>query len=171
MAEKKNGGFTTKRIAGFGLMISLAFIFSYIESLFPIYLGIPGAKPGFANIVTVLSLYIFGVFGAFSISITRVILAGFTFGNLYSIFYSLTGALLSFIGMSVLKKTKKFTIIGISAAGGMLHNIGQWLIAMMILGKAVFYYFPFLISVGVVTGIFVGLLGAMVYRSVSKLKV
>lgn len=169
MTEKKCR-FTTKHIAGFGLMIALAFIFSYIEALFPIYIGIPGAKPGFANIVTLLALYLFGGFGACSISLTRVLLVGFTFGNLYSFFYSLTGAVFSFMVMACLKKTGKFSMIGVSAAGGMAHNLGQWVIAMLVLGKGVFYYFPFLVVAGIATGIFIGLLGMFVYRSLVRYK-
>lgn len=168
MQEREKKKLTTSKIAGFGLMVALAFIFSYIESLFPIYLGIPGAKPGFANIVTLIALYFMGPFEAFFMSIVRVLLTGFTFGNLYSLIYSLSGSILSFFVMICLKKTKRFGIVGVSAAGGVAHNIGQWIIAMLVLGRAVFYYVPLLLLVGTVTGIFVGYVAFFVLRAISK---
>ena len=93
----KNNKTTSNRVALYGLLIALAFVLSYIETLFPVYMGAPGVKLGLANLVTVIALYGLGVKEAFAINLVRVILAGFTFGNMASILFGLAGAFLSLL--------------------------------------------------------------------------
>ena len=96
----------TKKIATFGMLIALAMIFSYIESILPINLGIPGIKLGLANIVTIVSLYLIGVRGAVFVSLLRIILVGLTFGNGSAMLFSLSGGICSLVCMVLVKEIK-----------------------------------------------------------------
>ena len=113
------------KVAYLGVFLALALICSYVESLIPFYFGIPGVKLGLTNIVVVLMLYCVGTKEAFAISMLRIVLAGFLFGNLFSILYSLAGGMFSFLVMYLLKRTGKLGVLPVSVAGGMSHNIGQ----------------------------------------------
>ena len=113
---------TSNRVALYGLLIALAFVLSYVETLFPVYLGAPGVKLGLANLVTVIALYGLGVKEAFAINVVRVLLSGFTFGNMSSILFGMAGAVLSLFLMAVCKKLRLFDMTGISIIGGVAHN-------------------------------------------------
>ena len=147
-----------KKIAYLGVFAALALIFSYVEALIPINFGIPGAKLGLANLVIVVALYKLGWGRALGLSVVRIILAGFLFGNLFSIIYSLAGGILSLAGMTILKKTNAFGILGVSIAGGVLHNVGQLLVASCVLESfRAMYYLPVLLIAGVLTGALIGI--------------
>lgn len=146
------------KAAYFGVFTALALIFSYIETLIPFSFGIPGMKLGLANLLTVILLYKRNAKEALLLSVVRVILSGFLFGNLFSIIYSLAGGILSLIVMSMLKKTEGFSVMGVSAAGGVSHNVGQLLVAMAVVETyRVGYYFPVLLIAGLVTGLLIGI--------------
>lgn len=158
---------STKKIATFGVFVALAFIFSYIESLIPFHFAVPGMKLGLANIVVLVALYQLGAKEAFVLSIIRVALVGFTFGNMYSLIYSLAGGLLSYVMMLLVKKTKFFSIVGVSVVGALSHNIGQILVAMCVLEtKALITYLPALMVMGAVTGVIIGILGSEIVKRV-----
>ncbi len=145
------------KVAYFGVFTALALIFSYVETLIPIHLGIPGVKLGLANLIIVITLYKMGVKEAYILSVVRVVLAGFIFGNMFSILYSMSGGLLSLTVMIFLKKTDKFSIMGISMAGGVFHNIGQLIMAAIVLESlSITYYLPVLLISGVLTGFLIG---------------
>lgn len=159
------------KVAYFGVLTALALIFSYIEMMIPIHFGIPGVKLGFANLIVVIALYKMGIKEAYTLSIVRVILAGFIFGNLFSILYSLAGGLLSLTMMVVLKKTEKFSVFGVSMAGGVFHNIGQLIMAAIVLESlSIAYYFPILLVSGVVTGLLIGLVSNEMLKRLKKLQ-
>lgn len=120
------------KVAYLGVFLALALICSYVESLIPFYFGIPGVKLGLTNIVVVLMLYCVGTKEAFAISMLRIVLAGFLFGNLFSILYSLAGGMFSFLVMYLLKRTGKLGVLPVSVAGGMSHNIGQIAVAAFV---------------------------------------
>lgn len=146
------------RAAYFGLFTALALIFSYVETWIPFHIGIPGVKLGLANLVIVIALYKMPIEQVYLLAITRVILAGFMFGNLFSIIYSLAGGILSIIIMWFLKKNDGFSVIGISIAGGVFHNIGQLLIAMFVVESLnLVYYIPVLLIAGLLTGFIIGI--------------
>lgn len=146
-----------RKTAYLGLFLALALVCSYIESLIPFHFGIPGVKLGLTNIVILLMLYYTSARDAVTISILRILLAGFMFGNLFSILYSLAGGLLSFVCMVLLKRTGKFKMIAISAVGGVTHNLGQLIVAAIVVeNQNLFFYFPILLLAGVVTGIVIG---------------
>ena len=153
----------TKRIALIGVLLALAFILSYLDSLIPVA-GIPGFKLGLANIAILVTLYTFGGGMAAALSAVRILLVSFTFGNLAALAYSAAGAALSLFVMAVLKKTGKFSTVGVSLAGAAAHNLGQIIVAVLVLGKAILYYFPVLLVTSVVTGAVIGLLGGAVCK-------
>ncbi len=148
-----------KKTAYMGIFLALALICSYIETLIPFHIGIPGVKLGFTNIVIVWALYLLGTKEALAISVMRIVLSGMMFGNAFSIAYSLAGGLLSFIVMVLLKKTGRFKCISVSIAGGIFHNIGQLLVAAAIVQNlSVFYYIPVLFISGTITGLVIGVI-------------
>ena len=157
-----------KRIALFGLMVALAFTFSYLESLIPFNFGIPGVKLGLANLVVTVALYTMKPYEAFSIAIIRIFLAGLTFGNAYSIAYSLCGGILSFVIMLAFKKSK-LSIIGVSMLGGVFHNVGQILVAMVLMSTiSIAYYLIALLVTGLVTGLLIGIISKLIVNRIEK---
>jgi heptaprenyl diphosphate synthase len=160
----------SRRLAGLGLGLALALIFSYVEALFPIPIGIPGVKLGLTNAVVLVLLYAYGWRDACLVNVARVLLAGFFFGSLYSILYSLAGAALSFLVMVLLKKCRYLHIISISAAGGIAHNIGQFLVAALVLENyRILYYLPVLFLVGIVTGVLIGIVAQAILLRIRPL--
>lgn len=160
----------TGKIAKMGVLAALAMIFSYIESLFPLHMGIPGIKAGFANMVVVTALYLLGEREAFFISLVRILLMGFLFGNGMSLWYSLAGGLVSFAGMVFLKRQKKYSVIGVSAFGGALHNAGQILIAAFVVqSMSILFYLAALLVAGVVLGSVMGLFCAQIIPNLKKM--
>lgn len=148
-----------RNVAYMGLFLALALICSYIETLIPINFGIPGVKLGLTNIVIVIMLYCVGAREAILVSIMRVLLAGFMFGNAFSIIYSLAGGILSFIIMFLIMKLPKLHCVTISTIGGIFHNIGQIVVAAIVVENInIFYYIPVLIVSGAVTGLLIGVL-------------
>lgn len=159
---------TAKKTAFYGMFLALALVAGYIEQLIPINLGIPGVKLGLANIVTMLLLYIVGVRAAGAVSALRIVLAGFLFGSGFAMVYSAAGAFLSILAMALLKKSKRFSSVGVSVAGGVFHNIGQILVAIFVLEtQALAYYLPVLILSGLVAGILIGILSGILIRRLS----
>ena len=155
----------TKRVAYLGLFIALAFVFSYIEFLIPVNIGVPGAKLGLANLVIIVVLYLFGEKDAIALSVTRIVLVGFTFANVASMLYSLAGAVLSFLAMALAKRTGLLSITGVSVLGGVFHNVGQIIVAILVLETSgLIYYLPVLLIAGIASGVAIGLLGAMVTK-------
>lgn len=158
-----------KKIAFCGLTLALSLIAGYAESLVLLTAAIPGMKLGAGNSVIVFLLYTVGAKDALLVNICRVFLSGFFFGNLTTILYSLSGALLSLLVMALLKKTDRLSIGGVSMAGGVFHNIGQLLVAYFILETgAVWYYFPVLIVSGTITGFVIGWLAGEICKRIRK---
>lgn len=159
-----------KKIALFGMMVALAFTFSYFESLIPLDFVVPGVKLGLANLVVVIALYLMKPGEAFSIAIIRIFLAGLTFGNAYSIAYSLCGGILSFLVMYLVRKTK-LSVIGVSMLGGICHNIGQIIVAAIVMGTSrIAYYLPVLLVAGLITGLLLGVISKLVIERFEKVK-
>lgn len=155
------------RAAYFGVFTALALILSYVEMLIPINFGIPGAKLGLANLVIVIVLYKTDWKEAFLLSVVRIVLSGFIFGNLFSILYSLAGGILSLAVMALLKKRNVFSTVGVSIAGGVSHNIGQLIVAMLVVETyQVGYYLPVLLAAGVATGLLIGIVSQGVLKRI-----
>lgn len=159
------------KVAVFGVFTSLALILSYVELLIPINFGIPGMKLGLANLLVVILLYKGCPRDALLLSVIRILLSGLIFGNMFSIFYSLGGGLLSLAVMVFLKKTGQFTVAGISIGGGASHNVGQLLVAMLVVQTyQVGYYLPVLLIAGVITGAVIGILSAEVLKRTQSIR-
>lgn len=162
-----------KKIALNGLLISLALVLSYIESLFPtsLIIPIPGIRLGLANIVTMFALFYLGFVSAMTISVLRCVLAALMFGGLSSLLFSLSGALLALITMQVLKYgyNKLFSILGISIGGAAAHNTGQILMAsLMMRNTAIFAYLPILLLAGMVMGFVTAVVAQNLFYLVDK---
>lgn len=158
MREQKK----TDKVAQYGMMIALAFIFSYIEAMIPIPSPVP-VKLGLANLVSLVGLYTIGIPGTVVISLIRIVLSGFTFGNMSSVLYGLAGGMLSLVVMIIMKRTGWFGKTGISVVGGVAHNIGQLAVFAAVMQTAgVFAWMPYLLVAGVVAGAAVGMLGSLV---------
>jgi heptaprenyl diphosphate synthase len=162
----------TQKIAELAIFTALAFIFSYIESLFPLPIPFPGIKLGLANLVIVILLYRSGFASALGVSLVRNILNALTFGSLFGLFYSLAGSILSLFAMEGLRRLKKIHVstIVVSSIGGILHNIGQFMIAVFLVGyEAILHYFPFLYFAGLVAGILIGIFGKICLKKLPLL--
>ena len=146
---------STKKIANIAMLVALAIIFSYVEVLIPINIGIPGVKLGLANLVIVIALYSLDMGDVWLISLVRIVLVGFMFGSLMSIAYSLAGAIVSLIAMMIIKKADFFGIMGVSIIGAVVKNNG------------IYYYVPMLLIAGVITG---GIIGVVSHRVLNILK-
>lgn len=153
-------------------MTALALIVSYIEAILPFSVGIPGVKLGLANIVVVVALYRLGIKYAFTINIIRIFLAGFLFSGVFGILYSLAGGLLSFVVMIAVKQCRVFSIVGVSLAGGVAHNLGQLLTAAFLVENLkVFVYFPVLVFSGLIFGILIGIVAGMILMRIKELNI
>lgn len=150
----------TYRIALTGILAALALALGYLEFLIPFdAAGVPGIKPGFANILIMAAMYLLGAGEAAFVSAVRIALSWLLFGSVTSLIYSLCGGALSFAVMLILKKTGKFGYVGVSVGGAASHNIGQLMAAALLLGSgAVWYYAPVLLAAAAVTGTVNGLL-------------
>ena len=157
----------TKKIAVLALAIALAMILSFVESQIPAFVAIPGVKIGLANIAVVFVLYKLGWKEAVLISLVRVVMVSMLFGTLVSLFYSVAGAVLSLTGMVLLKKTGLFSTVAVSVTGGVLHNVGQILMACLLLEtNVIVYYLPFLILSGVIAGVVIGVVSTIMVNRV-----
>ena len=146
-----------KRLVTLAALVSVGMILSYVESLIPVFIPVPGLKIGLANIATVMCLLLFGFRAAFSVSLLRVCLSSLLFGNSVSFVYSLFGAVFSILVMAGLKRVRFFSGVGISVGGAVFHNLGQILAAAIVMGtSAVAVYLPPLTVGGVLAGIVIG---------------
>ena len=148
------------------MCIALAMILSYLESLIPSP-GIPGVKLGLANLVVIFALYRLGWKEALGISLLRVFLVSLLFGHVMSLAYSASGAALSLVGMILLKKWDRLGTVAVSVIGGVLHNLGQILMAWAIMGANVVWYLPVLVLSGTIAGIAIGLVSAILVKRIN----
>ena len=166
---RNRNAFNTKRLCVLAILVSLAMILSYLETLIPAFVAIPGIKLGLANVASIFALYTLGAPSAVAVSLVRVCLSSLLFGNATSLIYSLSGAIFSLLVMIFLKRLSKNSVVGVSAVGGVMHNAGQILAAAVILDTAeLFGYLPVLIVSGVAFGIVIGIVAGLVISRVRK---
>ncbi len=160
----------TKKIALWGMLTALAFVLSYLETLIPFPIGIPGAKLGLANLVVLTALYKLGYKDAFILNLIRIFLTAMTFGNVFSLIMSLAGGMLSYAVMALAKKTEKLPVILVSISGGISHNIGQILAAVFVIKNIhVLAYLPVLLFIGIISGTLIGIAGKEILEKLQKL--
>lgn len=158
-----------KRTAYTGLLVAVAFLLSYIESLLPLSLGIPGVKLGLANLAVFAALYITNTKNALFVSVARIVLVSLTFGNTFSLIYSIAGGMLSLLLMVLCKKSRAFSKVGVSIVGGVSHNIAQIGVAICVLETPeLIWYLPALLISGTVAGAIIGLVGALILERFMK---
>ena len=162
-------GKTSRKLAYLGLCTAVALILAYVEVLLPpLYTAVPGIKLGLPNIAIIFVLYRYGVRYAAAVSFVRIAVVALLFGNPMTFVYSLAGAALSLLVMSLLRRLDFLSIVGVSVAGGVFHNVGQILMAMLLLGTAELGYYLIVLAItGTVSGIFVGLCGALAVKRIS----
>ena len=159
----------TKKIAMYGLLVALALVLSYVESQVPAFFIMPGMKLGLTNVVVLVALMRMGHRDALVINILRILIVGFTFSNTFSMLYSLAGGMLSWLAMSLMHRSGRFGIVGISVSGGVCHNIGQIIAAaMLVTVGSLLYYLPFLLLSGTVAGVMIGIISAAVVKRLPR---
>ena len=155
----------TRKLTTLGLSVALALILSYVESLLPPLVAAPGVKVGLPNIVILFLLYRYGWKEAGAVSLIRLLLSAALFTGFVAFFYGLAGAVLSLAGSALLKRSDRFSPLGVSVAGGVLHNLGQIALAALILESGyIFAYLPVLLLSGTLAGALVGLLAGILIR-------
>lgn len=160
---------SVKKIAIIAIFVTLALVLSYVDSLIPLAIMVPGIKIGLANIVIILSLYMIGEKETILISTIRVILSSLLFGTMLTFAYSMTGAILSLIIMIILKKRTTLATMTISIIGAVSHNIGQIIMAVIIMStKEIIYYLPILMITGVISGTIIGVLASLLIQFTKK---
>lgn len=163
---------STKKMVTLGLCTSVALILAYVETLIPpILTAIPGIKLGLPNIAIIFILYSYGVWEAAAVSGVRLLAVSMLFGTPVTFAYSAAGAILSLAGMALLKRFNFLSTVGVSVAGGVLHNVGQILAAMFLLGTAELGYYLIVLAItGTISGIFVGLCGNFAVKRIKTEK-
>ena len=159
-----------KKLAFLAIATSAALVLSYVEFLIPpIYAALPAIKMGLPNIIIIFVLYKLGIKEAVCVSFLRLLLVTLLFGNIVMLAYSVAGATLSLLSMALLKRFKCFSAVGVSVVGAVLHNLGQILMAIFLLGTtAIGFYFPVLIVTGTVAGILVGFLSSILQERIKN---
>ncbi len=161
-----------RKVAYYGIFTALAIILSYLERIIPVPIPIPGIKLGLANLVVLLFLYYSGEKEAFAVSIIRIIIVGMLFSGVSGVIYSISGGILSLFVMIIAKRLKVFSIIGVSILGGVFHNLGQIIMASFIINNSkLFYYLPYLIISGEITGVLIGLSSHYVLLHLKHVKI
>ena len=157
-----------KKLSLLSLLTAAAMILSYVEAVLPpVFASVPGIKMGLPNIIVIFILYRMGAVSAIAVSFVRIFLTALLFGNPMSLIYSLAGAVFSLAVMMILKKADFLSAIGVSVAGGVFHNLGQILMAMLLLETAAIGYYMIVLAVtGTIAGIFVGLCGAFLMQRI-----
>jgi len=159
-----------KKTAVFALCVALAFTLSFLETLIPINIGVPGVKIGLANMVVLAALYLLDKRAAFAISMIRILISGLLFTGAFSLLYSFTGGILSFFVMLLAMKSKRLSILGVSVLGGAVHNIGQIIVAAIVMQTPrIVYYLPVLLISGAIAGIAVGVVSKIVVERLIKI--
>ncbi|MBR4240698.1 MAG: Gx transporter family protein [Eubacterium sp.] len=159
----------SKKVAVFALSVALAFTLSFLETLIPINIGVPGVKIGLSNLVVVSALYLLDKKQAFAISMIKILISGLVFSGAFSLLYSFAGGILSFFVMLLAMKSEKISILGVSVIGGVLHNIAQIIVAAIVMQTPrIVYYLPVLLISGVAAGIVIGVISKILVQRLLK---
>ena len=161
----------TKKMTFLSLMVAYSLVLYIIETYIPnpLIAVFPGAKLGLSNIITLISLIILGIKDTFIILTVRIILSSIFAGPMSYLLFSIGGAYLSLMGMYLCSKIKDFSLVGVSIVGAIAHNIGQLLVASMIVQNInMIGYLPFMLITSLVTGLFIGLVSKYCQPKLTK---
>lgn len=162
----------TRRLALSAMLAALALIFSYVEAIIPIPVPVPGIKLGIANLVIVMAIYKLGFRYAFTINCVRILIAGLLFSGVFGMIYSFAGGIFSITIMYLLYHTGWFSMVGVSMAGGVAHNLGQLVTAALLVESVrMMSYFSVLLFSGLISGILIGILASLIYRRLPDMHV
>ena len=160
---------STKKVATCGVLAALAIVFGYVEHLIPLPIGIYGIKLGLANICILVLMYAIDAKTAISVNLVRIAVCGMLFGNLTAFIYSLAGGISSLAIMLLLKRSNRFSIVGVSVCGSIAHNIAQIIAAIFLFDELrIAFYLPVLLICGTLTGTLIGSVSTPIIKSLSK---
>ena len=158
-----------KKIAQTAMLAALAIVFGYVESLFPLPVPVYGVKVGISNAVILVAIYMLGNVQAWGIMFIKTLCSALLFQGFSAFLYSVAGGGLSVLFMYILKRSNKFSIIGVSAVGGVMHNVGQLICAGLILETInVMYYLPILIACGIIAGVIIGMITNLILKRIGN---
>lgn len=170
-AVGRTHGWSTKRITYTGMFVAIAMVFSYLESMIPVNIAVPGIKLGLANMVTIVVMYRLRISDAWIVSLVRVVLSSLLFGNMTVMVYSMAGAVLSLLVMTLCRKKDLFGLLGTSILGGVSHNAGQIAMAALLMKSGnIMLYMPVLCISGSIAGVCIGLAGAVLVRKLPSIE-
>ncbi len=170
-AVGRTHGWSTKRITYTGMFVAIAMVFSYLESMIPVNIVVPGVKLGLANMVTIVVMYRLRISDAWIVSLVRVVLSSLLFGNMTVMVYSMAGAVLSLLVMTLCRKKDLFGLLGTSILGGVSHNAGQIAMAALLMKSGnIMLYMPVLCISGTIAGVCIGLAGAVLVRKLPAIE-
>lgn len=157
-----------RRITLYALMVAVCLIVGYLESILSttIIAVAPGVKIGLSNAVALTLICKGDIKGAWAVNITRICLSALLFGSVVSFLFSLAGGVASTAAACLFSRLKSVSPIGISIAGGVIHNVFQLLAATAFVGVGVVYYLPILIAFGAVCGALCGILTNLVIKKI-----
>ena len=148
---------STRKLTGLAMFLAVGIVLSYLEYLVPLNLSVPGMKLGLANMVTMFVLYRYNEKDSFIVLFLRVLISGFLFSGLSTILFGIAGGFLCILIMWITKKTGFFSVTGVSISGAVFHNIGQLIVAFIIMGNnSIMYYLPYLLISGLISGLMIG---------------
>ncbi len=161
----------TRRIALCGLLIAMMLVLGFVESRIPINAGIPGIKLGLSNGVLIFAVYMLDIPTAWLLMVLKVMLSGLLFGGFNTIMYALAGGVLSMLAMTLLSKVRGMHPITVSMVGGVMHNVGQVTLAMILLHtQQLLYYMAVLILVGLICGALTGIVASSVMKHLKAIR-
>lgn len=143
-------------IARTAVLVTVAVLLGYVESLFPLPIPIPGIKIGLANMVVIIVMYTGRRKNTFLVAFLKVLLCAMLFGSPMSFIYSFSGTMVSVLVMLAAKHSGLFSLIGVSSVGGIFHNMAQLVCACLFIGKGVLFHIPVLCLTGAVCGVLTG---------------
>ena len=140
------------------MLTAIALVIYILESMIPPLVPVPGIKLGLANVITLFVLVYYGAREAAMVLTVRVILSSIFVGQITYFFYSVAGAAAAFLIMWLFTRINRKRFLWFTGAiGGIFHNLGQILVAVLIMGSPyILSYFPFLMISGIITGLFTG---------------
>ncbi len=171
MKKKYSNRERTRRIALCGLLIAMMLVLGFVESRIPINAGIPGIKLGLSNGVLIFAVYMLDIPTAWLLMVLKVLLSGLLFGGFNTIMYALAGGVLSMLAMTLLSKVRGMHPITVSMVGGVMHNVGQVTLAMILLHtQQLLYYMAVLILVGLICGALTGIVASSVMKHLKAIR-
>ena len=141
-------------LAYLSILVGAALLLSYIEAVIPLdFLPLPGFRIGLSNIALTVAAFALSPWCAAAVSLARIILVFLLFGNPTSLLFSLFGSSLVIVMLAVLRNhSHKLSFVGISILCATVHNCGQLIAALLLVGTAVLSYIPFLMLASLLFG-------------------